>query len=169
MADGPGPGLQAGRADVPTEDRGYLCRRIVAGAPDAIIFADREGIIRLWNAGAEAVFGFREAEAVGRSLDIIIPENLRQRHWDGYRRVMAGGVTRYGRELLTVPAMHRDGRRLSVEFTVIPVPAAGDDGLMGVAAILREVTARWEQDRNMKRRLRELEDRLALRDRPEQG
>ena len=73
-------------------DQDWLCRRLVEDSPDAIIFADREGRIRLWNRGAEAMFGFPAAEALGRSLDLIIPENLRARHSEGYRRVMAGGA-----------------------------------------------------------------------------
>ena len=97
----------------------WLYRQIVEKAADAIIFADKEGIIRLWNSGAEAIFGYSKEEALGETLDLIIPEKLRERHWEGYRNVMATGVTKYGSELLAVPANRNDGSRISVEFTII--------------------------------------------------
>ena len=138
----------------------WLCQRIVAEAPDAIIFADRDGTIRLWNAAAEAMFGYRADEAVGQSLDLIIPEKLRERHWEGYRTVMATGVTRYGRELLKVPALRKDGTRISIEFSILlPRDAAGE--ILGAAAILRDVTARWEQDRALRQRLAAVEGKTA--------
>ncbi len=135
----------------------WLSRRIVEEAPDAIIFSDRGGTIRLWNAGAEAVFGWRAEEALGQTLDLIIPEKQRARHWEGYRAVMAAGATRYGRgELLRVPALRKDGRRISVEFSILlPRDAAGQ--VLGAAAILRDVTERWEQDRALRQRLAALE------------
>jgi PAS domain S-box-containing protein len=133
-----------------------LCRRIVEAAGDAIIHADREGIIRLWNRGAERLFGFPAAEALGESLDLIIPEPLRQRHWEGYRRTMATGETRYGDALLAVPARHRDGRRLSIEFTVVPVHD-GSGAMAGIAAVIRDATARREQEQALRKRLAELE------------
>ena len=133
-----------------------LCRAIVEGAEDAIVFADREGIIRLWNRGAEAIFGFSSEEALGQTLDIIIPERLRERHWEGYRKVMASGSSGYGRELLAVPAMRRDGVRISVEFSLVLLrDAAGR--LLGSAAILRDVTARWQREKALKERLAALE------------
>src|SRR5690242_1745630 len=95
-----------------------LASRIVTSTPDAVIVADREGVIRLWNGGAEAIFGYSEAEAIGRTLDLIVPERFRERHWDGYHRVMSTGEARYGRELLAVPAVRRDGARISIEFSV---------------------------------------------------
>ena len=71
----------------------WVCQQIVDQAQDAMIFADGDGVIRLWNVGAEAMFGYRAEEAVGRTLDLIIPAPLRARHWAGYREVMATGVT----------------------------------------------------------------------------
>jgi PAS domain S-box-containing protein len=139
-----------------TETTELLSRRIVDEAQDAIIYADRDGVIRLWNAGAEATFGYKAGEAIGQSLDLIIPEKLRQRHWDGYHRVMATGETKYGRELLAVPGQHKDGSRMSVEFS-IAILRDQDGQIMGIAAILRDVTARWEQDRALHQRIRELE------------
>ena len=134
-----------------------LYRQIVEGSPDAVILGDAEGIIRLWNAGAEAVFGFTSAEAIGRSMDLIIPERLRGRHWDGYRRVMATGQSRYGKgDLLAVPAIRKDGTSLSVEFTIQML--TDDAGrITGLVAILRDVTKRFQREKELVRRLKELE------------
>lgn len=133
-----------------------LAHRIVEEAQDAVIFADREGLIRLWNKGAEAIFGYTASEAEGRSLDLIIPEKLRPRHWEGYRRVMAAGATRYGREVLAVPGRRKDGSTVSLEFTIILLK--DDDGKpLGTAAIMRDVTARWEREKALKKRLAEFE------------
>jgi len=134
----------------------WLCQRIVAESQDAIIFADQEGIIRLWNAGAAAMFGYPPQEALGQPLDLIIPENLRARHGEGYRRVMASGETKYAKELLAVPGLKKDGSRISLEFTVAVIrDEAGD--LLGVAAIIRDVTARFQRDRELQKRLAALE------------
>lgn len=133
-----------------------LYREIVERAQDAIIYADREGLIGLWNLGAETIFGYPAAEAIGRSLDLIIPEPLRQRHWEGYRQVMATGKSRYQSALLAVPAVRKDGHRISVEFTLVPIrDEAGR--LAGIAAIIRDVTERWDRDKATRRRLAELE------------
>jgi PAS domain S-box-containing protein len=138
--------------------RDWLCRNIVDESRDAIIFVDREGVIRLWNAGAEAMFGYRAAEMEGRNLDLIIPENLRTRHNQGYRRVMAAGRSRYGAELLAVPGLRKDGARISLEFTITLIK--DDRGeVLGAAAILRDVTARRQRDQELKKRLAELESR----------
>jgi len=117
------------------------------------------GTIRYWNAGAEATFGHGAAEAVGQSLDPIIPEAQRAGHWDGYRRVRETGTTRYGRTVLAVPALHRDGRRLSIEFRVI-VLRKSDGVPSGIAATIRDVTERWHEDRALRRRLHDLEGEL---------
>lgn len=139
-----------------TPDHDWLCRRMVEDSRDAIIFADREGIIRLWNRGAEEIFGFPAPEALGRSLDIIIPENLRDRHGEGYRRVMSAGNTKYAQDLLAVPALRRDGSRISVEFTIVLV--RGEQGeILGSGAIIREVTARRQREKTMRERLAALE------------
>jgi len=136
-----------------------LKRRIVDEAQDAIIFADREGLIRLWNTGAEAIFGYGAEEAIGQSLDLIVPERLRARHWEGYHRVMETGESRYGRELLSVPGMRKDGTRISLEFSIALL--ADDRGEpLGIAAILRDSTSRFEQDRDLRRRLAELEGQV---------
>jgi PAS domain S-box-containing protein len=138
----------------------WLCCEVLEKARDAVIVADGDGLVRFWNVGAERIFGYRRDEALGRSLDLIIPDRLRQRHWEGYRKVMATGVTRYGDELLAVPALRRDGGRLSIEFTILLLrDEAGE--LVGTAAFIRDVTARWEKERELKKRLAELEAKLS--------
>jgi PAS domain S-box-containing protein len=134
----------------------WLCQHIVDNSQDAIIFADHEGIIRLWNAGAETIFGYSAAEALGHSVDLIIPDRLRARHWEGYRRVIATGVTRYDRRLLAVPALRKDGVQISLEFTVVMVHELSG-AVLGIAAVLRDVTERWQRDKAMQARLAALE------------
>lgn len=137
-----------------------LHRQIIEQAQDAIIVADREGVIQLWNLGAEQLFGYSQAEALGQTLDLIIPERQRERHWEGYRAVMASGKTRYGRDVLAVPGIRRDGSRLSLEFTIVLL--RGPNGATaGAAAIMRDVTARWQRDRELRGRLAALEARQA--------
>lgn len=133
-----------------------LADAILTTAADAILLADPDGIIRFWNPGAARIFGFSTEEAVGRSLDIIIPENLRTRHNDGYAQTMRTGETRYGSgDILAVPALTKDGRRISVEFTIVLLH--GDGGkVSGIAAILRDVTDRFQELRRLRRRLAEL-------------
>lgn len=143
-------------SDFPGQDA--VCRQIVESAGDAVVAADRQGAIRLWNRGAEQIFGHPPEEALGRSLDLIIPEALRSRHWEGYHKVMATGETRYGDALLAVPALHRDGRRLSIEFTVIPL-RDGAGRMAGIAAVIRDVSERWQKEQSLRRRLAELEKR----------
>lgn len=130
-------------------------RQIVEGAPEAVMLADRQGIIRLWNAGSASLFGYSAEEALGQNLDLIIPEPMRNRHWEGYHRVMATGKTVYGTKLLAVPAMHRDGHRISVEFSIVMVRGAEGE-VAGVATIMRDVTERWNKEKALKERLAEL-------------
>lgn len=137
-------------------DSRSLSQQILALAPDAILYADREGIIQLWNKGAERIFGFPADQAIGQSLDIIIPEKLRERHWQGYHKSMETGETRYGTELLAVPAAHADSHRLSTEFSIVML--TGDDGKpLGVAAIMRDVSERHQKEKQLRERLAELE------------
>jgi PAS domain S-box-containing protein len=138
---------------------------LLATASDAIIATDRGGLVTFWNPGAERIFGFSSAEAVGQSLDLIIPENLRNRHWDGYHRAMETGESRYGHgDLLSVPGLTKDGRRISVEFTIVMLRDAHNRPA-GTAAILRDVTKRFEETRKLKR---ELADSLSARPGPPQ-
>jgi PAS domain S-box-containing protein len=139
-----------------TADHGWLCQRIVEDSPIAILYANREGKIRLWNAGAEAMFGYTPDEALGQSLDLIVPEKQRARHWEGWERVMASGVTKYGRDALAVPATKKDGSRISIEFNIVLLRAPTGE-LLGAAAMVQDVTARWQQQKEMNARLAALE------------
>ena len=133
-----------------------LAARIVEGSADGILFTDREGIIRLWNAGAERIFGWTAAEAVGQSMDMIIPDRLRARHWANWDRVMETGQTRYATDTLAVPALRKDGAPLSIEFTIQLV--RDDAGkILGPVAIVRDVTERFRREKELRARVKELE------------
>ena len=136
----------------------WLCQQIVENTQEAVIFADCEGMIRLWNIGAEGIFGYTAAEVLGQSLELIIPARLRDQHRSGFRRVMATGVTQYDRKLLAVPATRKDGSRISLEFTVVLIRGLNRD-ILGIAAILRDVTARWEREKAMRARMADLEEK----------
>ena len=138
----------------------WLCQQIVDNSSDAVVFGDAEGNVRLWNAGAERIFGFRADEILGKSMDLIIPENLRERHWEGYDQTMKTGRTQYSRNLLAVPAIRKDGTRISIEFTIVLIRGA-DGKLLGPAAILRDVSARWNQDKELRKRMAALEAEVA--------
>jgi PAS domain S-box-containing protein len=128
----------------------------VRSAADAIIAAGADGKILFWNPAAARIFGFTAEEALGQSLDLIIPERFRARHWEGYHDVMASGRTRYQSDVLRVPALHRDGKSLSIAFTVTLLDAPDGSGKV-IAATVRDETARWNEDRDLRRRLAELE------------
>lgn len=135
-------------------DREQIARKLFEGMPDALVVADRKGIIRVWNGGAERIFGFSEGEALGQSLDIITPERLRERHWNGYEATMRTGQTKYGGgDLLSVPAVRKDGAQISIQFSIVPL--RGEDGdLQAVAAIMRDVTEDFEERKRLRRALR---------------
>jgi PAS domain S-box-containing protein len=131
-------------------DRERFYRALAQETPDAVVYADAKGVIGFWNKGAERIFGFSEAEALGKTLDIIIPENLRARHWTGYAATMQSGKTRYGAgDLLAVPALRQDGTRISVEFTIL-LFRDHRGAVSGVAAILRDVTQRFEEMKRLR-------------------
>lgn len=133
-----------------------LAEAILATASDAIIATDRTGTISFWNPGASRIFGFTADEAFGSSLDLIIPDNLRARHWAGFNRVLETGESHYGHgDLLSVPALTKDGRRVSAEFT-ITVLRDEQNHPVGTVAILRDVTRHFEENRKLKRQLAEL-------------
>jgi PAS domain S-box-containing protein len=133
-------------------DKTQFAITLLDSMPDAVVYSDAEGRIRFWNSGAEHMFGFGAAEAIGQSLDLIIPEPLRQRHWDGYHKTMRTGETRYGAgDLLAVPAVRKDGSRISVEFTIVPFhDEAG--AMRGIVAIMRDVTKRFEEMKALRKR-----------------
>lgn len=131
-------------------------QNIVTNAGDGVIVADAAGNIIYWNAAATRIFGFSAAHAQTCTLDLIIPERLRERHWAGYRNSMASGETRYGAQVLRVPALHQDARRLSIAFTVsLQFDASGQ--VEAIAAIVRDETERWQEEQQLRKRLRELE------------
>jgi PAS domain S-box-containing protein len=130
-----------------------LAKAVLSARSDAIVAADRDGIICFWNPGAERIFGHASREAIGQSLDLIIPERLRKRHWDGFRHTMETGHSRYGEgDLLSVPALRNDGATISVEFTIVPLKTE-TGSMTGMVAIMRDVTARFEEMRQLKRKL----------------
>ncbi len=131
--------------------------RLLRNLADAVIFADGDGTIMFWNEAAERLFGWSEDEAVGRSLDLIIPERLRARHWAGYAHVMETGHTDYGSRLLEVPALHHDGHTLSIAFTVTLLTAPGGERPIGIAAVLRDDTVRRHELLDLRERLTTLE------------
>ena len=132
-----------------------LAEALLSTSSDAIIAADKEGIIRFWNPGAERIFGYASGAAIGQSLDIIILERLRKRHWDGYYRVIKSGESRYGHgDILAVPAVTKDGIGISIEFTIVPL-RDGAGQLVGLAAIMRDVTKRFEETRVLRQKLAE--------------
>jgi PAS domain S-box-containing protein len=135
--------------------------QLVNAIGDAVVISDKSGAITLWNPAAERMFGFTPEEALGQSLDLIIPERLRGRHWEGYEKTMATGQTRYGNDVLRVPAVHKDGRALSIAFTVALLYSNGSEReLTGIVAVIRDETARFQEDRNLRKRISELEARV---------
>ncbi|MCJ2089325.1 PAS domain S-box protein [Methylobacterium sp. E-005] len=129
---------------------------LVMAIGDAVVVADPKGAITIWNPAAERIFGFTAAEALGQTLDLITPERHRRRHWDGYAKTMRTGTTRYGAETLRVPAICKDGRQLSIAFTVGMVrDAAGQ--VTGIVAVIRDETERWTEEKQLRQRVAALE------------
>jgi len=130
--------------------------QLVSAIGDAIVISDANGAITFWNPAAERMFGFTQAEAMGQSLDLIIPERLRGRHWEGYDKTMATGITRYGHDLLKVPAVDKNGKAMSIAFTVALLH--GPDGkISGIVAVIRDETVRFQEERALRKRIAELE------------
>lgn len=153
----PASALRPGPADSMAPLPEELPRRVLATSPDAILVCDPAGTLRFWNTGAERIFGYRAEEALGASLDLVIPERLRTRHWAGWETAMRSGLTRYGEgQLLAVPAVHKDGRQLSIEFSIQLLPGAGQP-VDWVVAIVRDVTERYAREKTLRLRLKALE------------
>lgn len=131
-------------------------KQLVAGAGDAIIACDTKGSIVLWNSAAQRIFGFTSAEALGHPLDLIIPERHRERHWEGYRKAMKSGVTKYGSDTLCVPALHKNGCTLAIAFTVCLLFDTTHN-VTGIAAIVRDETCRYREECDLRARIRDLE------------
>lgn len=127
---------------------------------DGVVVCDAAGAIIVWNPAATRIFGFTAEEALGQSLDLIIPERQRQRHWDGYHKTMATGETRYGSDLLRVPALHKEGKPLSIAFTVAMLHDP-EGKVSSIIAIVRDETVRWTDERAMKTKLAQLEAKVA--------
>jgi PAS domain S-box-containing protein len=154
-------GVIVGESSSNTLTEAWLAQAVVRESSEAIVVTDPDGAIRLWNEGAARMFGYSAAEATGQSLDLIIPEKLRDRHWKGYRETMSTGITQYGDTLLSVPAAHQDGRRLSIEFSVALL--RNDAGeIVGISAIMREVSERRQAERALRTKVAELEARAGL-------
>jgi PAS domain S-box-containing protein len=131
-------------------------RQLLMAIGDGVVVADADGKIVFWNPGAERIFGFSESDAIGQTLDLIVPERQRQRHWGGFEKTMQTGQTRYGNDLLRVPALHKQGHPLSIAFTVAMLHGA-DGKVSAIVAIVRDETARWNEERELRGRVKELE------------
>jgi PAS domain S-box-containing protein len=132
---------------------------LVATVGDGVMASDASGAITLWNPACVRMFGFTEAEALGKSLDLIIPQRQQKPHWDGYHKTMETGITKYGNDVLRVPAVHKDGHTLSIAFTVSMLHA--DDGkVFAIVAVIRDESVKFAEDRQLRKRVMELEAQL---------
>ena len=135
---------------------GGLAADLLRDMAEALVFADKEGVIRAWNPGAEAIFGFSPAEALGRSLDLIIPEKLRAAHWRGFERAVAEGATRLGRRAMITRALRASGGTLYVDMSFAVVRNCSG-AVIGAVAVARDATGRYLEERRLRERLAELE------------
>jgi PAS domain S-box-containing protein len=135
-------------------------KTLVESVGDAVMACDASGAITLWNPACERMFGFTPLDAMGKSLDLIILQRQQQRHWDGYHKTMQTGVTKYGNDVLRVPALHKDGHTLSIAFTVSMLHSP-DGKVSHIVAVVRDESAKFAEDRNLRKRLMELESQLA--------
>lgn len=135
---------------------------LISAVGDAVMVCDARGAITLWNPACERLFGHTEAEALGKSMDLIIPERLRKRHWEGYDKTMATGITKYGHDVLRVPAVDKHGNALSIAFTVAMLHTS-DGKVSAIASIIRDETSRFNDERAWKKRVAELEAQLAAK------
>ncbi len=130
---------------------------LLDSASDALVASDRDGLIVFWNPGAERIFGFSAEEAVGQSLDIIIPEPFRARHWDGYHQTVASGESRYGAgDLLAVPGLCKDGRKISIEFTIVLLKGASGR-VEGMVSSVRDVSRRFDEMKALRKQVAEMQ------------
>ena len=127
-------------------------RQLVNAVGDAVIAADASGAIVFWNSAATRLFGYTQEQAMGQSLDLITPQRHQKRHWDGYYKTMQTGQTRYGHDVLKVPAVHQDGHALSIAFTVALLHSP-DQKVSSIVAVIRDETDRFAEERNLRKRL----------------
>ena len=132
---------------------------LVAAVGDGVMAADAQGLITLWNPACQRMFGFTEAEALGKSLDLIIPQRQQKPHWDGYHKTMATGITKYGNDVLRVPAVHKDGHTLSIAFTVSMLHNP-DGAVSAIVAVIRDESVKFAEERGLRKRVMELELQL---------
>ncbi len=137
-------------------------RLLIEQSPDALVYADREGVIREWNAAATRIFGHAREAAIGQSLDLIVPERYREAHWRGYDRALADGRTKYAGQSMATRSVHADGRTIYVELSFGMIEEAGT--IVGVLATARDITERFQRERDERARVRALEERLAAID-----
>ena len=135
---------------------------LVSAIGDAVVVSDAKGNVIVWNPAAERLFGFTEAEALGQSMDMIIPERLRKRHWEGYDQTMATGITKYGHDVLRVPAVHQDGHSMSIAFNVAMLYTP-DGKVSAIASVIRDESSRFDEERALKKRVAELEAQVAAK------
>lgn len=134
--------------------------QLVDAVGDAVIAADASGAIVLWNPAAVRMFGYAQDEAMGQSLNLITPHRHQQRHWDGYYKTMQTGQTKYGHDVLRVPALHKDGHALSIAFTVALLHET-DEKVSAIVAVIRDETTRFSEERALRKRLTEFESQQA--------
>jgi PAS domain S-box-containing protein len=141
---------------VSTTEQAGLSQALIEHLADAVIFADHEGLIQVWNAGAEAVFGYSADQVLGQRLDVLIPERLRSAHWAAFDTAVDTGRMKYGRESMTTRSIHKDGSDLYVDLSFALVKDA-DGRVLGSVAVARDITRRFQADKESRKRLAELE------------
>ena len=145
-----------------TLDSSIDYQALVTGVGDGIMAANAKGLITLWNPACTRMFGFTEADALGKSLDLIIPQRQQKPHWEGYDKTMATGITKYGNDVLRVPAVHKDGHTLSIAFTVSMLHNP-DGSVSAIVAVIRDESVKFAEERALKKRINELEMQLAAK------
>ena len=123
-----------------------LAELILEQTAEAVVYANRDGVIERWNAAAVAMFGYTAAEAIGQSLDLMIPERLRQAHWRGFNAAMANATLRLGGHPTLTRGAHKTGQKLFIEMSFALV-LDGAGAALGSVAVARDVTARVERER----------------------
>jgi PAS domain S-box-containing protein len=147
---------------VSTTEQSGLSQALIEHLADAVIFADRDGLIQVWNAGAEAVFGYSADQVRGQRLNVLIPERLRSAHWAAFDAAVATGQMKHGRESMTTRSIHKDGSDLYVDLTFALVKDEAGQ-VLGSVAVARDITSRFRAEKESRKRLAELEEQVAGR------